>query len=64
MLEPAQALTLRVSFRAKQPLGSPNVGFMLRNHLGIDFAGTNTAREGVELPPMQAGDVATGRLPP
>ncbi len=59
MLEPAQQLTLRISFRAKQALGSPNVGFMLRNHLGIDFAGTNTAREGIALPPMQAGDVAT-----
>lgn len=59
MLEPSQPLTLRVSFRAKRPLQSPNVGFMLRNHLGIDFAGTNTAREGIELPPMQAGAVAT-----
>ena len=35
------------------------VGFMLRNQLGIDFSGTNTAREGYELPPMQAGDVYT-----
>ena len=24
----------------------PNVGFMMRNQLGIDFSGTNTAREG------------------
>ncbi len=59
MLEPQQALTLRISFRAKAPLAAPNVGFMLRNHLGIDFAGTNTAREGIDLPPMQAGDIAT-----
>ena len=32
---------------------------MLRNQLGMDFSGTNTAREGYELPPMQAGDVCT-----
>ena len=32
---------------------------MLRNHLGIDFSGTNTAREGHELPPLRAGDVYT-----
>lgn len=59
MLEPHQALTLRISFRAKAPLEAPNVGFMLRNHMGLDFAGTNTSRENVELPPMQPGDTAT-----
>jgi hypothetical protein len=32
---------------------------MLRNHLGIDFAGTNTTREAYELPPMSAGDIHT-----
>ena len=32
---------------------------MLRNHMGIDFAGTNTLREGVELPPMEPGDTYT-----
>ena len=37
----------------------PIVGFMLRNQLGMDFSGTNTAREGYELPPMQPGDVYT-----
>ena len=37
----------------------PIVGFMLRNQLGMDFSGTNTAREGHELVPMQAGDVVT-----
>jgi homopolymeric O-antigen transport system ATP-binding protein len=37
----------------------PIVGFMLRNQLGIDFAGTNTAREGYALEPMEPGDVAT-----
>jgi hypothetical protein len=37
----------------------PIVGFMMRNHLGVDFAGTNTAREGHELPPMLAGDIHT-----
>jgi lipopolysaccharide transport system ATP-binding protein len=45
--------------RAKARLAMPMVGFMLRNQLGIDFSGTNTAREGYELPAMQAGDVYT-----
>ena len=37
----------------------PNVGFMLRNQLGMDFSGSNTAREGYELAAMQAGDITT-----
>jgi hypothetical protein len=32
---------------------------MLRNHMGLDFAGTNTTREGLELPPMLPGDIFT-----
>ena len=32
---------------------------MMRNHLGIDFAGSNTTREGHQLPPMRAGDHIT-----
>jgi hypothetical protein len=32
---------------------------MLRNHIGIDFAGTNSTREGLELPPMLPGDIYT-----
>ncbi len=58
-LEPSSTLMLRVSVRANRALATPNVGFIMRNHLGLDFAGTNTAREGVELDPMQPGDIAT-----
>ena len=32
---------------------------MFRNHLGVDFAGTNTGREGYDLPPMAAGETCT-----
>jgi lipopolysaccharide transport system ATP-binding protein len=58
-LEPESRIVVRISVRAKQWIHRPNVGFMMRNHLGIDFAGTNTLREGVELPPMQPGDIYT-----
>ena len=37
----------------------PIIGFMFRNHLGVDFAGTNTARERCDLPPLYIGDVCT-----
>jgi len=59
LLEPSSRITVRISVRAKADVPLPIVGFMLRNQLGMDFAGTNTAREGHELPAMQEGDVVT-----
>lgn len=59
LLEPLSEIVVRISVRAAEPIEMPIVGFMLRNHLGVDFAGTNTAREGHELPPMLAGDIHT-----
>ena len=59
MLEPHSRVIVRISVRAKQPLENPNVGFILRNHLGIDFAGINTGGENVVLPPMTPGDIHT-----
>jgi ABC-type polysaccharide/polyol phosphate transport system ATPase subunit len=59
LLEPLSRVVVRISVRAKEDIALPNVGFMLRNHLGIDFSGTNTSREGYDLPPMTAGDIYT-----
>ena len=58
-LVPGQTATVRISARARDHVASPNIGFMMRNHLGIDFAGTNTAREGHILDPMQPGETRT-----
>lgn len=58
-LVPNQRATVRITVRAAESLDAPNVGFMMRNHLGIDFAGTNTSREGLELGPMAAGESRT-----
>jgi len=59
LLEPLSRLVVRISVRAKEEIALPIVGFMLRNHLGIDFSGTNTSREGFDLPPMAPGDIYT-----
>jgi hypothetical protein len=59
LLQPSSRIIVRMSVRAKEEIALPNVGFMLRNHLGVDFSGTNTSREGFELPPMLPGDVYT-----
>jgi ABC-type polysaccharide/polyol phosphate transport system ATPase subunit len=59
LLDPCSRILVRISVRAREDVPMPIVGFMLRNQLGMDFAGTNTAREGYELPPMQPGDIYT-----
>ncbi len=58
-LQPTSTIVVRISVRAKANLERPIVGFMLRNHLGVDFAGTNTAREGYDLPPLLIGETCT-----
>lgn len=59
LLDPNSTIVVRVSARAKSNLDRPIIGFMLRNHLGVDFAGTNTARERYAMPPLMAGEVTT-----
>jgi len=59
LVEPLSRVVVRISVRASEEVALPIVGFMLRNHLGVDFSGTNTEREGVSLPPMQPGDIHT-----
>jgi ABC-type polysaccharide/polyol phosphate transport system ATPase subunit len=59
LLQPLTRAVVRISARAKDQLARPVVGFTLRNHLGIDFAATNTSRERVQLPAMQPGDTCT-----
>jgi ABC-type polysaccharide/polyol phosphate transport system ATPase subunit len=59
MLDPGTKIVVRISARAKDEIHHPNIGFMFRNHLGIDFSGTNTTREGYELNPMLPGDIVT-----
>lgn len=59
ILQPGSTAIVRISAKANRALPTPMVGFMLRNHLGMDFTGTNTAREHVHLAPLQPGDMVT-----
>jgi lipopolysaccharide transport system ATP-binding protein len=59
LMEPSQRITVRISVLAHEDVSQPIVGFMMRNHLGVDFSGTNTARENYDLPSMRAGDINT-----
>ncbi len=59
LLEPRSVIVVRISVQAKAEIAAPIVGYMLRNHLGMDFSGTNTSRLGHELPPMLPGEIRT-----
>jgi lipopolysaccharide transport system ATP-binding protein len=59
MIEPLSKIVVRISVKAHEYIAVPNVGFLMRNALGVDFAGTNTLREDASLPPLNAGDVYT-----
>lgn len=58
-LNPRSRTTVRVRFAARRSIESPCVGFTMRNHLGVDFAGASTRDEGVQLGPMRAGETLT-----
>jgi lipopolysaccharide transport system ATP-binding protein len=59
LMMPQSRIIIRISFRANESLARPAAGFMLRNHLGLDFTDTDTEREGHSLPPMRQGEVST-----
>jgi lipopolysaccharide transport system ATP-binding protein len=59
LMLPQSRIVIRISFRANRDLGRPAAGFVLRNHLGLDFSDTDTEREDHRLPPMRGGDVST-----
>ena len=59
LLEPLTRIQVRMSVRARKRVASPLAGFLLRNQLGMDFSGTDTAREGCAIAAMDPGDVCT-----
>ena len=59
LLPQSATIVVRISVKVHSEVPMPNVGFLIRNHLGVDLAGTNTALEEVALPPFLPGDVYT-----
>ncbi len=59
LMMPQGRLLIRITLRANDDVSRPSTGFMLRNHLGLDFTQVDTEREGHSLPPMRAGEVCT-----
>ncbi|MBM3776249.1 MAG: ABC transporter ATP-binding protein, partial [Acidobacteria bacterium] len=63
LLEPQSSAVVRISIRSRERVGRPVAGFLLRNHLGIAFSGADTAGQGLELPPLDPGEVWTFDFP-
>ncbi len=59
LMTPQGVIVVRISLRARDTLSRPAAGFMLRNHLGLDFTEIDTDREGHSLPPLRKGEVLT-----
>jgi hypothetical protein len=59
LMMPQSRIMVRITFRAHDDLARPAVGFMLRNHLGLDFTETDTEHEGHSLPPMRRSETTT-----
>jgi lipopolysaccharide transport system ATP-binding protein len=54
LMIPDSRLLVRITVRATHAIAKPLIGFVLRNHLGFDFAETKTS-----LPPLNSGDLRT-----
>ncbi len=59
LMMPASRIIVRITFRANETLSRPAAGFMLRNHLGLDFTDTDTTRERHALSPLHPGELTT-----
>ena len=59
LMMPDSKILVRLSLQASKPLARPDVGFVLRNHLGLDFAEVCAAGEGRPLPRLRPGEIVT-----
>ena len=55
-MEAFRPVNLVVRIQAVRDLQEPVVGFIVRNHLGMTFSGSDTALEACDLPSLHAGD--------
>jgi lipopolysaccharide transport system ATP-binding protein len=59
LMTPRSRIVVRISARANTTLPRPDIGFLLRNHLGLEFAEMSADGEGNGLPSLGAGEVLT-----
>ena len=59
LMMPNTRIIVRISVQARDGIPQPVIGFVLRNHLGLDFSETTTAGERQDVQPLLAGETCT-----
>lgn len=59
LLQPHAEVVFRITAAATESIEHPIFGYVLRNHLGLDLAASNTLREGLPLAPLRPGQTIT-----
>lgn len=57
-----QRMTVRLTARAHGSLEQPVMGFLVRDHLGVEFTGTDTELENLALHPLSEGERVTAEF--
>jgi lipopolysaccharide transport system ATP-binding protein len=60
--EGGQTILVRVSVLFQEDVQRPNIGFLLKNRLGLYLTGTNTLMEGHRIPPQAKGSTCTAEF--
>jgi hypothetical protein len=56
LMIPDRQIAVRIGFQAKKRLARPDVGFLIRNHIGLEFSEVSAAGEGNPIAQIEAGD--------
>jgi len=60
--EGGQAILVRISVLFQGDVQRPNIGFLMKNRLGLYLTGTNTLMEGHRIPPQAKGSTCTAEF--
>ncbi len=57
-----ETVLIRISVLFQEDVQRPNIGFLMKNRLGLYLTGTNTLMEGYGIPPQMKGGVCTAEF--
>jgi len=56
LMIPGRQIAIRIGFQTKRRLSRPDVGFLIRNHIGLEFSQVSAADGGNPIAPIEAGE--------
>jgi ABC-type polysaccharide/polyol phosphate transport system ATPase subunit len=59
LMLPGRQITIRIGLQARERLARPDAGFLIRNHLGLEFSEISATGEGHPIAPLEAGERIT-----